>query len=98
MERTSEAGFPFVSILTLIFITLKLTGNIDWSWWWVLSPIWITFLVVVFIGIVVAVGIHTKNKLEDRRYRKLREEQERRRQEKDAAARAKHVEALKNGN
>ena len=28
----------FTGILTLIFIVLKLTGNIDWSWWWVLSP------------------------------------------------------------
>jgi len=34
-------------MLTLIFIVLKLTGNIDWSWWWVLSPIWISVLAVI---------------------------------------------------
>jgi hypothetical protein len=28
----------FVGALTLLFIALKLTGHIDWSWWWVLSP------------------------------------------------------------
>ena len=27
---------------TIVFITLKLTGYIDWSWWWVLSPMWIS--------------------------------------------------------
>ena len=39
----------FVSLLLLLFITLKLTGHIDWSWWWVLSPIWGTALLVVVI-------------------------------------------------
>lgn len=39
-------GFPFVSILALIFITLKLVGTITWSWWWVLSPIWIPIAIV----------------------------------------------------
>lgn len=29
----------FLQILTLLFITLKLTHNIDWSWWWVLAPL-----------------------------------------------------------
>lgn len=33
-----EVAKNFLPILTLIFITLKLTGYIDWSWWWVLSP------------------------------------------------------------
>ena len=31
-------------VLTVVFIVLKLTGNIDWSWVWVLSPIWILFI------------------------------------------------------
>jgi predicted membrane-bound mannosyltransferase len=37
--------FPFLSILTLILITLKLTEQIDWSWWAVLAPIYIPALV-----------------------------------------------------
>jgi hypothetical protein len=44
--------------LTIVFIVLKLTGNIDWSWWWVLSPLWITFIavvVVLFLGSMLAV-------------------------------------------
>ncbi len=46
---------PILTILGIIFITLKLTGNIDWSWWWVLSPflipigLGILFIIVIFI-------------------------------------------------
>jgi len=39
--------FPFLPILTLIFITLKLTGYITWSWWWVLSPMLIPLALVI---------------------------------------------------
>lgn len=46
---SSSAGPGFISLLTLIFITLKLTGYIDWSWWAVLSPIWVTALVVCLL-------------------------------------------------
>lgn len=34
----------FLDVLTLIFIVLKLTHQINWSWAWVLSPLWITLL------------------------------------------------------
>ena len=50
-ERVIEkqSGIGFTGLLTLIFITLKLTGYITWSWVWVLSPIWITFLIVFVV-------------------------------------------------
>ena len=34
----------FISALTILFIYLKMTNQIDWSWLWVLSPIWIDIL------------------------------------------------------
>ena len=37
------SGIGFLGVLALIFITLKLIGKITWSWWWVLSPLWIPF-------------------------------------------------------
>jgi len=40
-SSSSSGGIGFIGLLTILFIGLKLTGNIDWSWWWVLSPIWI---------------------------------------------------------
>lgn len=33
----------FLPLLTILFIALKLTGYIDWSWWWILSPLWIPY-------------------------------------------------------
>lgn len=40
MKNNASVYFPFFPILGLIFITLKLTGFIGWSWWWVLAPLW----------------------------------------------------------
>jgi len=48
-----NSGNFFAEALTVLFIGLKLTGQIDWSWWWVLSPLWIGLLVVLgFLGCV----------------------------------------------
>ena len=40
-RSSSSGGIGFTGLLTIVFIVLKLTNNIDWSWVWVLSPIWI---------------------------------------------------------
>lgn len=42
-------GISPVAALTLLFIAFKLAGIIGWSWWWVLSPLWITILAVITI-------------------------------------------------
>jgi hypothetical protein len=47
----------FLGTLCLIFITLKLTNYIDWSWWWVLAPIWIPLAFVLFAWIVILIAI-----------------------------------------
>lgn len=41
-SSSSSGGIGFVGLLTIVFITLKLTGVINWSWWWVLSPLWVS--------------------------------------------------------
>lgn len=51
-EENKKSGFPFLYILTLIFITLKLTGFIAWSWVWVLSPLWIGWAIALLILIL----------------------------------------------
>lgn len=43
----------FFPLLTVLFVGLKLTGFIAWSWWWVLSPVWIMFLLVFTIYFIV---------------------------------------------
>ena len=39
-SSSNGSGIVFLELLALVFITLKLVGVIQWSWWWVLSPIW----------------------------------------------------------
>lgn len=51
----SSGGIGFVGLLTTLFIGLKLTGYIAWSWWWVLSPIWITLSLVFFLLLILVI-------------------------------------------
>lgn len=52
---SSSGGIGFTGLLTILFIALKLTGVIAWSWWWVLSPFWISAglaaLILIPLGI-----------------------------------------------
>ena len=48
----SVGGTSFASMLTIAFIVLKLVGTITWSWWWVLSPIWISAGLAVVFGVI----------------------------------------------
>lgn len=50
---SNSGGIGFVGALTILFIGLKLTGHIGWSWWWVLSPVWVSAL--TFVGILAIV-------------------------------------------
>lgn len=55
--ETKSGSIGFIGLLTLLFIGLKLTGYIDWSWLWVLSPIWIPLsigILAVLIALVIA--------------------------------------------
>jgi len=52
---TSSGGIGFAGLLTVLFIGLKLTGYIAWSWWWVLSPIWISFALVLLIILIAVI-------------------------------------------
>lgn len=54
-NNTSSGGISFGGALFLVFLVLKLTNHIDWSWWWVFSPIWIPFAVIV--GLLVLWGV-----------------------------------------
>ena len=48
-SSSSSSGVGFVGLLTVLFVGLKLTDHIDWSWWWVLSPMWISLLILVVL-------------------------------------------------
>lgn len=51
-SASASGGIGFVGLLTILFIGLKLTGFIAWSWWWVLSPLWIAALFVLLVAVV----------------------------------------------
>jgi hypothetical protein len=52
-----KPAFDFGVILFVIFLMLKLCGIITWSWWWVVSPLWIPFcLILLFVCLVLLVG------------------------------------------
>lgn len=56
-----SCNIGFCGLLAIVFITLKLTGTIAWSWWWVLSPLWIPWAIILGIVLVCALvyGIYT---------------------------------------
>jgi hypothetical protein len=53
----STGGIGFFGLLTVLFIGLKLTGYVAWSWWWVLAPLWLPisiFLGILLVGAIVS--------------------------------------------
>lgn len=52
-KNNSSSGLGLAGVLTVVFVVLKLVGTIDWSWWWVLSPMLISigFTILVLIGL-----------------------------------------------
>lgn len=55
VSSSSSSGIGFLGLLAVLFIGLKLTGYIDWSWWWVLAPLWIGWAVV--LGVIAIIGV-----------------------------------------
>jgi hypothetical protein len=53
MENTKSSGISLTMILFIVFLILKLTNNIDWSWWWVTSPLWIGLAIVIAVLLIV---------------------------------------------
>jgi len=51
----------FFTALFLIFLILKLTDSIDWSWWWVFSPMWIALIIAGLIAIIGAIAFVIKD-------------------------------------
>lgn len=74
MSNSKSTGVSFSSLLTIVFIVLKLTGVIDWSWVWVLSPIWISLLVgLALVPVILTLNKKTKktNKFFEDRLKKM---------------------------
>lgn len=77
-SSSSAGGVGFLGALTIAFIVLKILGFIDWSWWWVLAPLWSPFALAVVVALLwLGWSLrkeHQKVKY-DREYQRLRREQ-----------------------
>lgn len=52
-NERSNNGIGLGGVLFVVFLVLKLTHVIDWSWWWITAPLWVSvLLVIVLIGFV----------------------------------------------
>jgi hypothetical protein len=55
MSEVKVAGPSLCSMLLIAFIVLKLCNVISWSWWWVMSPLWIPMAIVLVILIIAGI-------------------------------------------
>lgn len=53
--KVSKSGIGFSGLLTIAFIVLKLCHVIDWSWWWVLSPLWISVGLTIILLLIILI-------------------------------------------
>jgi hypothetical protein len=51
-SNSNSNGLGLGTILFLIFLVLKLTNYIDWSWWWVTAPLWIPLIILGVVGLI----------------------------------------------
>ena len=54
-QQNTTSGIGFTGMLTIVFIVLKLLGKITWSWLWVLSPIWISAIIVIILIVLMII-------------------------------------------
>lgn len=59
-NNTNNAGCGFLGLLFLVFLVLKLTGYIAWSWWWVTAPLWGGFAFLMAVLSIAAIVMWRK--------------------------------------
>lgn len=52
MDNSSSTSIGILDVLQIVFIVLKLCKVINWSWWWVLCPLWIAILIAIVLIVV----------------------------------------------
>ena len=59
ITKTTAGSLNLGTILFVVFLALKLTGTIAWSWWWVTSPLWIpmALLTIALLVVLVIAGL-----------------------------------------
>lgn len=73
----AAGGIGFCGLLAIAFIVLKLTGFIDWSWLWVLAPLWIPVAIFFAVALVILIVVLVKMGVEQTEGRRHRQEHSR---------------------
>jgi len=55
MESQKNSSVGLSGLVFIVFLVLKLVGQIDWSWWWITSPLWIPVIGAILIGIIIVI-------------------------------------------
>lgn len=71
-SSSSSSGIGFLGLLTIVFIVLKITGYIDWSWWLVLLPAYGGFALFLIFGTIIGIGYLILRTITSKRLRSLR--------------------------
>lgn len=61
-KNTGSSGLGLSMVLTIIFVVLKLVNVIDWSWWWVCSPLLIDIGLTIIVLVIYAIYVMYENK------------------------------------
>jgi hypothetical protein len=57
-DSSSSSGISLYGMVFVVFLTLKLTGYITWSWWWVTAPLWGSFLFwFLFSAVIISIAV-----------------------------------------
>jgi membrane protein YdbS with pleckstrin-like domain len=68
MSDNNRSGVSLGTVLFLIFLVLKLTNVIDWSWWWVTSPLWISVVIYIILVFLAGFTVGIYKSLNKRRF------------------------------
>ena len=62
INTTRGTGVGFCGLLFLVFLVLKLTHVIDWSWWWITAPLWGSLALIILIFIITLIALAIKDR------------------------------------
>ena len=64
-NQNKSNGTTLGGVVQIIFIILKLTHLVDWSWFWVLSPLWVSFAAIIIIYTIATITVLKKRRTDE---------------------------------
>ncbi|MCM1337731.1 MAG: hypothetical protein NC187_08135 [Candidatus Amulumruptor caecigallinarius] len=67
-DYQTATGLSMPVVVFLVFLILKLTDLIEWSWWWVTSPLWIVAGLIILTALISTAAVYVRYKRDKRRH------------------------------